>query len=79
VSGPQQWNEPVTISESGDRVVVETTYDDGTRCQMIFVRDGETWTITICHPGMPAILLPAGHATTLAYGLRQAVRRQGDL
>jgi len=71
VSSPQRWTDPVTISENGDRMVVETTYDNGDRCQMIFVRAGTAWLITLCHPGMPAIVLPSEHATALAYGLRR--------
>jgi hypothetical protein len=73
VSSPQRWTDPVTISENGDRIVVETTYDNGDRCQMIFVRAGANWLITLCHPGMPAIVLPAEHATALAYALRRGV------
>lgn len=74
MSSPQRWTDPVTISENGNRMVVETTYDNGDRCQMIFVRHaGDTWMVTLCHPGMPAIVLPAEHATALAYGLRRGV------
>ena len=71
MSTPKGWTDPVTINDNGDRIVVETTYADATRCQMIFRRDGGGWRITLCHPGVPEILLPAATATSLAYGLRQ--------
>jgi hypothetical protein len=74
VSQPKKnaWTTPVEINDAGTRIVVETTYENGERCQMIFVRVADGWTLTLCAPGVLPINLPAEHANRLSYGLRQA-------
>lgn len=65
--------EPITISERGDRVVIESfNLDTRERRQLIFKKAPGGWELHICYPGVGPIPISFAQANGLAYVLRAA-------
>lgn len=68
-----EWNQQITVNETGTRCVIETSWGpgDGPRCQMIWeIQPGGGVRVSTCDPNVPEVRLNAEQRAGLAYFLR---------